>query len=272
MLSALLSKLTQLTLVAVLLFQPHANAKPVTTVNKIAIVIDDIGYRQTDYQALKLTGQFTYAILPFAPLTQPLANAVHHSKREVIIHIPMEAKTNNHLLGTGALKAEMDEATARRHIRQAIANVPHAKGVNNHMGSKLTAQAQPMSWLMDELSQQHFYMLDSKTTPHSVIVPIAQQYGVPAGQRHIFLDNQLDQDYLNQQLSKLIRLAKRNEYAIAIAHPHPQTIAFLSQIETKLASHNVTLVPLSTLVKRSLPQNLSNLTTTPLIASPATSP
>ena len=215
---------------------------------KIAIIIDDIGYRKTDFSALALQGQFTFSVVPYAPYTQTIANAVYQSKREVMAHIPMEAKHNNHLLGEGALKVIMGEHETRSLVRDILENIPHVSGINNHMGSYFTTQSKQLSWLMDELSHQGLYFLDSKTTPYSLAEKIAVQYGLQTGHRHIFLDNQLDYDYLDKQFNQLIAIAKQHKQAIAIAHPHPQSIAFLKNKESELESLGIKLVSVSKLL------------------------
>lgn len=215
---------------------------------QIAIVIDDMGYRSTDRAAIELKGQFTFAIVPFAPLTKPLARAVYESEREVIAHLPMEATRSNHLLGKGALLASMDEVETRTQINKSLDSIPYIRGINNHMGSKFTTQTASLNWLMDELSKRNLYFLDSVTTPFSTAERSAALHGLKTAHRHIFLDNQLDIDYLTTQLNRLISIAKSNTYAIAIAHPHPQTISFLSNIEDTLKEHNIDLVPLSMLL------------------------
>lgn len=215
---------------------------------KIAIIIDDIGYRKTDFSALALQGQFTYSVVPFAPYTRTIANAVHDSDREVMAHIPMEAIHNNHLLGKGALKLAMTEQQTRQQVQDILKEIPYVSGINNHMGSQFTTKPKNLGWLMDELSQQQLYFLDSKTTAYSMAEKVAVEHGLRTGHRHIFLDNQLDQAYLAQQFDHLIKIAKRHKYAIAIAHPHPQSISFLKGISAKLAELGVELVPVSTLL------------------------
>jgi len=212
---------------------------------QIAIVIDDMGYRKTDISAIKLAGDFTFAIVPFAPLTQHLAVAANNHNKEVIAHIPMEALSSNHLLGQGAITADMDKKQLIEQLRSAIQDVPYAKGINNHMGSKLTTMTQPIHWIMEQLSHSQLYFLDSKTSPHSVGESIAAKYGIQTGHRHIFLDNIREHAAIERQFNQLIKIAKKHQSAIAIAHPHPQTIAFLSSIEPRLRRHNIKLVPLS---------------------------
>lgn len=240
-----LSKFTLCIAVVLLSISPAALA----ALNpQIAIVIDDIGYRQTDFSALELNGQFTYAVVPFAPLTQIMAEKIFASRREIIAHIPMEATSNNHLLGKGALKSSMNEQSTRAQIRLALDNVPYASGINNHMGSKFTTKPKQLTWLMDELAKRQLYFLDSKTTPYSIAERIATERGLQTGHRHVFLDNKLDYDSLDKQFKQLIRIAKRHQLAIAIAHPHPQTVAFLAKIAPRLKALNIDLVPLSTLL------------------------
>ncbi|MGB0833304.1 MAG: divergent polysaccharide deacetylase family protein [Psychrobium sp.] len=222
-------------------------AKPKNT-PRIAIVIDDIGYRKTDFSALDLSGQFTYSVVPFAPFTQTIANAVHDSSREVMAHIPMEAVHNNHLLGKGALKLAMTEQQTRQQVQDIIADIPHVSGINNHMGSQFTTKPKNLAWLMDEISHQQLYFLDSKTTAYSMAEKVAVEHGLRTGHRHIFLDNQLDTPYLTQQFNQLIKIAKKHHYAIAIAHPHPQSIRFLKEISAKLSELGVELVPVSALL------------------------
>lgn len=228
----------------------HAVSEATTVPNtpKIAIVIDDIGYRQSDFSALDLTGQFTFAIVPYAPYTQKIATLVHESKREVMAHLPMEAFRNNRLLGKGALRVSMNEEQTRQQIRNAISNIPFVSGINNHMGSYFTTQSKHLGWVMDELAKKDLFFLDSKTTPNSKAERIAVQYGVPTGHRHVFLDNQLDEAYLNKQFNRLIKIAKRYSYAVAIAHPHPESIVFLKNKSAELKLMGINLVPVSDLL------------------------
>lgn len=219
-----------------------------TSSPKIAIIIDDIGYRKTDFSALSLEGQFTYSVVPYAPYTQTIANAVYNSQREVMAHVPMEAIDNNHLLGKGALRVAMSEQETRQQIRDVLDNIPNVSGINNHMGSYFTTQSKHLGWLMDELSQRQLYFLDSKTTAYSMAERVAVRHGIRTGHRHVFLDNQLDNQYLTKQFNKLIAISKRYKYAIAIAHPHPQSIAFLREKVETLKSMGIELVPVSRLL------------------------
>ena len=213
---------------------------------KIAIIIDDIGYRYTDKDVLTIPGNITYSILPHTPYGKKLAIQANAKNHDVLLHIPMEAE-NGKRLGPGALTTTMDEENIHESLSASFAEIPFAIGINNHMGSRLTKLYQPMSWTMNFLKKRHLLFLDSKTCAESQAHQAAVDAGVPVHQRHIFLDNQLDDTYIENQFYQLINASKKNKLAIAIAHPHPETVKNLTRLIPLLAKHNIKLVPLSEL-------------------------
>lgn len=214
---------------------------------QVAIIIDDIGYRKSDIQALYLPGNISYAILPHTPYGKKLALQANAKNNDVILHIPMEAK-NGKKLGPGALTTAMNEIGIRNNLTNAFAEIPFALGINNHMGSKLTELYQPMAWTMQFLSERNLMFVDSVTTNASQAEQVAKRFGVPSLHRHIFLDNKLEHAYIHSQFKQLIRDAKRYDNVVAIAHPHPETIKSLLKLLPLLDKNNIALVPISTLL------------------------
>lgn len=225
-----------------LFFTKSIQAKPA----RIAIVIDDIGYRYTDIHALSLPGEITYSILPHTPYGKELANQANANHKDVMLHIPMEAE-NGKKLGPGALTSSMSKEEIFASLSDSLAEIPFVIGINNHMGSHLTQLHDPMIWTMSFLKQHHLLFLDSKTSPYSKAESIAKSLGVPVQNRHIFLDNQLTDSYITKQFQSLIKHAKSQQIAIAIAHPHPETIKALKRLIPTLTKNNIELVPLSAL-------------------------
>jgi len=225
-----------------ILYTKSTQAQPV----RIAIIIDDIGYRFTDKNALSLPGAITYSILPHTPYGKRIAIKANAKHKDVMLHIPMEAE-NGKKLGPGALTSAMNREEILASLNASLAEVPFAIGINNHMGSHLTQLDDPMTWTMNFLKQHHLLFLDSKTSPYSKAGDIAKLVGVPVQNRHIFLDNQLTDSYITKQFQSLINHAKSQKVAIAIAHPHPETIQALKRLIPTLAKNNVELVPLSSL-------------------------
>ena len=217
---------------------------------RIAIVIDDIGYRYTDKHVLTLPGEITYSILPHTPYGKRIAIKANAKQKDVMLHIPMEAE-NGKKLGPGGLTSSMTQDEIMASLNDSLAEVPFAIGINNHMGSHLTQLDGPMTWTMNFLKQHHLLFLDSKTSPYSKAGDIAKLVGVPVKNRHVFLDNHLTERYITKQFQTLIKQAKSQKVAIAIAHPHPETVNALKRLIPTLAKNNIELVPLSELYSTS---------------------
>ncbi|WP_448212667.1 divergent polysaccharide deacetylase family protein [Colwellia sp. MEBiC06753] len=213
---------------------------------KVAIVIDDIGYRMTDKDVLTIPGNITYSVLPQTPYGKRIAEIANHRNHDVILHIPMESN-HGKKLGPGALTSDMDEVGIKASLANAYQEMPFALGINNHMGSYLTTLSKPMQWTMQFLKEHNLFFLDSVTSPRTVGRSVANKLGVPARSRHVFLDNQLDEAYISGQFSQLIEQAQKHKMAIAIAHPHPETVKALTKLIPTLKANNIELVGLSEL-------------------------
>ena len=229
-------------------------------VSRVAIVIDDIGYRYSDANALNLPGNITFSILPHTPYGKKLAEQANIAHHDVLLHIPMEAE-NGKRLGPGALTTKMTKKNIHDNLSRAFAEIPFAVGINNHMGSRLTQLYQPMIWMMSFLKSHQLFFLDSKTSAHSQAEKAALAVGVPIRNRHVFLDNQLDEEYIEQQFNQLINQAQKHKLAIAIAHPHPETVKVLSRLIPSLADNNIDLVPLSELYNNQRVASINTVST-----------
>lgn len=217
-----------------------------TQAKRVAIVIDDMGYRHTDKYALNLPGAITYAFLPHTTYGKKLAIQANNTDHDVLIHIPMESE-NKKKLGPGGLTSDMDKKSLNQSLAKSFAEIPFAIGINNHMGSYLTQLYHPMAWTMAFLKKHNLLFLDSKTSPRSQAEQAAIDFGVPVKARHIFLDNELTAKYISEQFTQLINFTNKHHTAIAIAHPHPETVAILTTLIPTLKAHGIELVPLSSL-------------------------
>ncbi|MEX2482497.1 MAG: divergent polysaccharide deacetylase family protein [Gammaproteobacteria bacterium] len=195
----------------------------------IAIVIDDLGYQpHNDRAVTEIAALESFAILPFTPHGRALGERLHAAGKEVLLHLPMEAHSRNDLLGPGALRLTMTEGEFRATAHAALAAIPHLAGVNNHMGSLLTAEPERMRWLMSVLADYPaLYFIDSRTTAASAARGAASAAAVPYLARDVFLDHERDIEAIHARLDDLVRHAGRRGDAIGIAHPYAETLAVL---------------------------------------------
>ncbi len=214
---------------------------------QLAIVIDDFGYRQhNEEQIIKLSPNITVAVLPNSPNAHRIANIAHHHGNDVIIHLPM-APFGKQPLEKDTLYPYMEEEEVDRIVTDAVAQVPHAIGVNNHMGSLMTSNQIGMENVMKALRHHSMFFLDSKTVGKTAVIDAASIYDIPVLERDVFLDDKQNEAAISQQFELAIKVARKNGSAIAIGHPHPQTINVL---KNKLANLplDIELIKVSQLV------------------------
>ena len=212
----------------------------------ISIIIDDMGYSlDRGEQAIAIPAPLTYAILPNSTHARSLATKAFAAGKEVMVHLPME-NTAQIPMAHGALTSAQPKDDFLRAIYQSLDRVPHATGINNHMGSALTQEPQAMRWLMEAIKDRQMYFIDSRTTPDTIAFTTAQSHQLRAASRDIFLDNEKSIHAIDRSFQQLLRLARRKGTAIAIGHPHPITLAYLAMALPKI--ENIKVVSISELI------------------------
>jgi len=218
---------------------------------KVAIVIDDLGgENKISRELLRWDLPLTFSVLPFTPHAKTVALEAHRQGREVILHLPMEPHGYPKIRpGEGVLLQEMDEAKLLRQLSKDIEAVPYIKGVSNHMGSRLMEDPEKVRIVFSELKRRGFFFLDSRTTPQTVGLQVAQSVGLRAIERSLFIDHSSDEQEIKQKLERLTQISLSTGKAIGIGHPHPSTIKCLKEMIPKMQEKGIEIVPLSTLLE-----------------------
>lgn len=216
---------------------------------QVAIIIDDIGYQKVDPDIIRLPYPLTVAVMPFTPNGHEMTALAGQHGKEIMLHMPMEAVAQNHLLGKGALRRPMSKQQVQQALHKALDSVPQAIGINNHMGSLYTSLPEQMDWVMQVVAERQLYFIDSKTTGKSVVAAVTQRHGVKTRSRDVFLDNDKSYKALDRQFNQLIQLAKQHGHAVAIGHPYPETYRYLKKNLPRLAQQGIKVVPASALLE-----------------------
>jgi len=210
----------------------------------MSIIIDDLGQSpDRDSRTLALPGPVTMAIMPDTPHASDFARQAHKAGKTVILHMPMDPATGPYAWQPGIAIDEL----ARR-LEAALAKVPYAAGINNHMGSRMTAQREPMAWLMGELQQRHLFFVDSRTSAATVAAAEAQRIGLAHVSRDVFLDDVRTTEAITGQLQQGIALARKQGSAVLIGHPYPQTLEVLERALPQLKGQGIELIRLSQMI------------------------
>jgi hypothetical protein len=217
---------------------------------RAAIVFDDLGQRLSHLEQLaSLEIPLTIAVIPGLPATAATVREASRLGIQLLLHQPMEPREEVAKdPGAGVLLTSMGTEEVRARLSENLAAVPGAVGVNNHMGSRFTEETAGLAAVMAELKARGLFWLDSRTTPATRGTEIAQDAGVRAIERDIFLDAEVSAEFVRGQVRRLLATARERGTAVAIGHPHPETIAALKELRAELLDSGVQLVPLSALV------------------------
>ncbi len=214
----------------------------------VALVIDDLGKSLDPLADLERLGvPLSYSVLPFEEQTATVVAALAAGGKEILCHLPMEAK-NGADPGPGALRLGMAEAELAASTEAALAAVPGAAGVNNHMGSGLSADPESMRSILSVLAGRGLFFLDSRTSAESAGYRVARSLGVPAAERQVFLDDDPAPAAITAQFARLLDLARTRGAAIAIGHPYPATLDTLARQVPRAREAGYRFVPVSFLL------------------------
>ena len=229
--------------------QVPERASPNTHQAFISIIIDDLGHQmKAGLRAIALPGPVTYAILPHTPYAQRIAELAHRLGKEILLHLPMEPDGSRNL-GPGGLTRKMAKHEFVSTLHSDLEDIPHAIGINNHMGSLLTRHSEPMRWLMEAITAYgNLLFVDSRTTPYSVAERVASEFQVPIVRRDVFLDHERVPESILTQFRLLVTMARSKGIAVGIALPYPETLAILETVLHRLEFYGIKLAPISTLV------------------------
>ncbi len=217
---------------------------------RVALVIDDWGYNLNNISLLRsLDIPITLAILPNLKYSKEIAKEDKFKNRQVILHMPMEPESNFIRLEQHTITTDMSQGQITTIFNKALDSVPNARGVSNHMGSKLTADSKVMDMVLRLLKKKRLFFLDSVATDKSVCEAIASNLKMKFIKRDIFLDNINKINYIKGQLYQLVEIAKRRGYAVGTGHDRNKTLTAIKELIPELKD-KVRFIFVSELAKR----------------------
>ena len=224
---------------------------PARTVSgpRLAIILDDVASDPGAVDAIfALHYPLTISILPNHPQSTEIAREAHRRGYQVLLHLPMQSVANE-LQEPQELRPGMSSSQISSELNTMLAGVPYVAGVNNHQGSLATSDPRLMAELMPLLRSRHLFFIDSRTTTATVAYDSARAAGVLSAFRNVpFLDDVQDGASIQRQLELAAKDAREKGEALAIGHPHPETLRALSEFLPKAEVQGVHLVHASDLV------------------------
>lgn len=222
--------------------------KPIVK-GRIAIVIDDWGYHLDNLAiAGGIKQRLTCAVLPGLKNSREISQRLYKLGHEIILHLPMQPK--------GKLKLEKDTIAVNMSREQMsgildkdLATVIFAKGVSNHMGSRITEDMNSSEMIMLEIKKRNLYFLDSFVTADSVCAPLARKMGIKFARRDVFLDNRDEPEYIRGQVKVLKNMAQAQGVAVGIGHDRKSTLLVLKEMLPQLEKEGYKFVFVSVIAR-----------------------
>lgn len=228
---------------------PETGGRPM-----IALVIDDMGVdRKRSARVIGFKGPLTLSFLTYADDLDTQTAAAAAAGHELLVHVSMEPDGATVDPGPNVLMSGLGADELRRRLRWGLSRFEAYVGINNHMGSRFTADAAGMTVVMEEIKSRGLLFLDSRTTNRTVAAALARRAGVPFVERNIFLDHVNDVATVRGRLAEVERLARRTGFAVAIGHPRQATLTALSTWLEEVEGRGFVLVPLTAVVALARP-------------------
>lgn len=217
---------------------------------EFALLIDDVGYKWKLLQ--KFRGKkmkISFAIFPFEIFSRKSADFLKSNGYQVLLHLPMEPfNYRDPRMIKGMLLTSMSREEIESIVEKATRHLGGVVGLNNHIGSKFTSDADAMKTLIDVLKEKNLFFIDSMTSPKSVGWKIAFKGGVPTARREVFIDNSLKVESIEKQWEKAEKLAIKRGEVLVIGHLHPQTVKVVLKKYPELEKKGITPVFVSDLL------------------------
>ncbi len=207
---------------------------------KLAIILDDVSVRSQVEAIKRLHLPLTMSFLP--PSKQrPNSARLAQNESFYMVHLPMEAMS---FTKEEPFTLRVDDSQNK--ISNRIENLkklfPKVKYINNHTGSKFTSDERAVNKLIYELRKNGINFIDSRTIADTKVPKVMKNYGLKYVGRDVFLDHHPEKSYVKGQIKRAINIAKEHGSAIAIGHPHKNTLLAIKESKKLLKDVELVLV------------------------------
>jgi len=207
---------------------------------RLAIIIDDVSVK-SQIKAIKgLNLVLTMSFLPPSK-NRPNSSALAAKEKFYMVHLPMEAVSYTRE-EPFTLRTSDNQNKIFARVWKIKQLFPRVRYINNHTGSKFTADEISVNRLINVLNKLNINFVDSRTTAKTKVPRVMKNYGLKYVARDVFLDHKMDKAYVKKQIKEAIRVAKKHGTAIAIGHPHKNTLLALAESKHLLKEVELVLI------------------------------
>ncbi|MCK5832496.1 divergent polysaccharide deacetylase family protein [bacterium] len=219
---------------------------------KVCLVIDDFGALPLNKIKgfLDLGIPYTASVMPFEEFTPEVYAALVAKEIEIIVHMPMEPDAYPKVdPGEKAIFVDLPEKEIIKRIETAIANLPKAVGINNHMGSRATADKKTMCIVGKALKNSGLFYIDSRTSVYTCAEEEIGKCGIPVTSQDGNIDVVDDTSAIARKFIDLaLRSRETKDGMLIVGHARPNTIIAIKRILPSLDKWGIEFVSASEMV------------------------
>lgn len=234
-----------------------AYSRPATTASTagkavVAIVVTGLGLNEagTLDAVNKLPPDVSMAFAPYGKTLNHTVTAARAAGHELLLEVPLEPfdypdtdPGPQTLLTSQPPKANLDK------LYWLMARFGGYIGLINHTGARFTASAADFGPVMEELGTRGLGYLDDGSSNRSLAPQLAATNKVPFARADVMLDANPARGPILAALDALVAKAQAGNGAVGVISALPVSIQTVADWASTLETHNVTLVPVSTLMK-----------------------
>ncbi len=185
---------------------------------RVALVFEHAGASLADLTPIYAMHEpFGLSIFPHMRYSAEIARTAAAHGVTPILHLPLEP-IHPADLGpvTGTVWVRMTDAQITRVVEQDLDSVSGVVGVNNHAGSRATADRRVMTAVLRAVKARGLWFNENPETAESVVRQVARGLDMPIIVTTTYLD--IPPDHIAQKVRALINTAKQQGTAVAAAH------------------------------------------------------
>jgi polysaccharide deacetylase 2 family uncharacterized protein YibQ len=213
---------------------------------RVALIVGGLGLnaKATREAISDLPPEVTLSFVPYADGLQAWIDMARAAGHETLIEAPMEPKDYpDNDPGPYTLMADAQPQETLRRLDWVLSRATGYFGVTNYLGSKFVASPAAMSIFEGELRARGLAFIDDGSAAKI-------GGGIPRASADRIVDDQLDGQAIEAQLTALETQAQRSGQALGSGFAYPITLEEAAHWASGLSSRGVELVPASALVMR----------------------
>jgi polysaccharide deacetylase 2 family uncharacterized protein YibQ len=227
-----------------------AAALPAAASGKLAVIVDDCGYDLTTVTRMTaLKQKITFAVIPYRQFSPQALAMIRSRGKEAMLHLPMEPLDSKQQSEDITITVNMPDEEIKSVAQKAISQLPGIVGVNNHQGSRATADERVMRAVLSVIKDNRLFFVDSRTQAGTVAYKVAERLGVKTALNGAFMDGEANVGYIKNRLRQAGTSALKNGSYIAICHARPHTVTALTEMVDELEKMGVEFVFVSALTR-----------------------